>query len=291
MGGDHRETLIPRLRDKAPNVRMWAVKALGRLQNAECENDALTMEIQRLMETDSSDAVRVAAVDNIAVAKHTLASIVSRVRDVKKEVRVAALERLMNSVDVSHLSSSMRASIVMHTLCDREKAVKHAAVALLVKWCSTLDYRVPKLLQLMNVGTNQEVVQIVGNTLIGVVENPGEFKVRAPAELREAVRHAAPKWEEGVGSLSSADVLWAHLRCEYAHKNFQTAVAEEVLETLIPDTVVLCQLLAEAHKQPTVYTKKSSQSTVRYLLRLTQFMDSADVSGGQELAKVCAKRC
>ena len=281
------ETLTPRLRDKAPNVRMWAIKALGRLQNAESEDDALTVEIQRLMETDSSDAVRVAAVDNIAVAKHTLASIVARVRDVKKEVRVAALERLMNNVDVSHLSSSMRATIVTHTLHDREKAVKHAAVALVVKWCATLDYKVPKLLQLMNVGTNQEVVQMVGNTLIGVVENPAEYNVRATAELRDVVRHAAPKWEEGVGAVSPADVLWAHLRCEYARKNFQTAVAEEVLESLIPDTVVLCQLLGEAHKQPSVYTKKSSQMTARYLLRMTQFMDGADVSGGQELGKVC----
>ena len=31
------ETLTPRLRDKAPNVRMWAIKALGRLQNSESE--------------------------------------------------------------------------------------------------------------------------------------------------------------------------------------------------------------------------------------------------------------
>ena len=60
-----------------------------------------------------------------------------------------------------------------------------------------------------------------------------------------------------------------------------------MLESLIPDTVVLCQLLAEAHAQPTLYTKKSAQLTVRYLLRMTNFMESTDVSGGAELTKVC----
>lgn len=281
------ETLTPRLRDKAPNVRMWAIKALGRLQNSESEKDEITLEIQRLMESDTSDAVRVAAVDNIAVAMHTLNSIVSRVRDVKKEVRVAALERLMNNVNVSNLSSSMRAMIVTHTLNDREKAVKTAAVALVTNWCATLDYKVPKLLNLMNMGSNQEVTTMVANTLIGLVETPAEYNVQAPPALREIVRHSCPKWDGSISSIPPSEILWAQLRCEYARKHFQTAVAEEVLESLIPDTVVLCQLLAEAHALPSLYTKKSAQLTVRYLLRMTNFMESTDVSGGLELTKVC----
>ncbi len=126
-------TCTPRLRDKAPNVRMWALKALNRLQNPENEEDKLLQEFTRLMNTDTAVAVRVAAVDNISPCKQTLGAIVARVRDIKPEVRAAALERLTTHVDVRSFSPSQRATITVFGLNDRDESCKSAAVALVQK--------------------------------------------------------------------------------------------------------------------------------------------------------------
>ena len=52
-------TLTPRLKDKAPNVRMCAIKALKNLQcqNGEDTNDPLMLEFIRLMDSDTAAAV------------------------------------------------------------------------------------------------------------------------------------------------------------------------------------------------------------------------------------------
>ena len=50
--------LLPRLKDKAPNVRLWAVRAMKRIQNPGDEKDQVIKEFVRLMSTDSSKDIR-----------------------------------------------------------------------------------------------------------------------------------------------------------------------------------------------------------------------------------------
>ncbi len=283
------QTLTPRLRDKAPNVRMWAVKALHRLQNGEKAEDPLFTEFMRLMESDSAAAVRVSAVDNVLVCKASLAALVERVRDVKPEVRIAALERLTSTVDVRHLSSSQRATIVTFGLADRDVSCRHVAIGLVQKWATTLDNRVPKLLQLLGMASNKAAVETVAHTLVDIVENAGNNPFPASAGLKAAVRDDIPRWESehGVSGIPGSEILWAQLRCDYAIKNFAPAAAEAVISHLVPDTVFLCKLLSTAHSCVDLSSKESLRLSVHNLLRMTSFMDAADVSGGQELRAVC----
>jgi len=278
------KTLTPRLRDKAPNVRMWAIKALARLQNASDDKDVLVNEFVRLMASDPSTAVRVAAVDNLSVCKRILPDLVARVRDIKSEVRVAALEHLAKDVDVRHLSISQRATIVQFGLNDRDATAKAAAVELVLKWVSLLENKVPKLLHLVNLAQNLEACELLGMCIIE--EAQGSSSSVTPA-LKQAVRDQCPRWQGGVAAISASEVLWAQIRCEQAHKTLSPAAAAEVSESLIPDTIVLCGLLSEAHGKATLHDSLPLQLTVRHLLRMTSFLEQTDVSGGAELIRVC----
>ena len=284
-------TLTPRLKDKAPNVRMCAIKALKNLQcqNGEDTNDPLMLEFIRLMDSDTAAAVRVCAVDNVEMTKLSLVSLVARVRDTKPEVRIAALERLANAVDVRHMSASQRATVATFGLGDRDTACHNVAVGLVQKWATSLDNRVPKLLQLMGMTRvqNASAVELVGNALIDIVENAGNNPFPASHGLKSAVRDDKPKWDGEVGQLSASEILWAQLRCEYARKNFAPAAAEEIMSHLVPDMVVICTQLAAAHSREELTTKDSLKLSMKSLLKMTKFLDAADVSGGQELTKVC----
>ncbi len=280
--------IVPRLKDKAPNVRMWAVKTLANLQNPLDESDPVILEFIRLMNSDTAPAVRVAAVDKVAIVKKSLTSLVARVQDIKPEVRIAALERLAANVSVGNLSSTQRATIAIFGLADRDDGCRNVAVGLIQKWATTLDNNVPKLLQLMNMKTNVQAVELVANTLIGIVENPGANPFPASIGLKAAVRDARPQWEtKDMSRIPGSEILWAQLRCDYARKNFPPSVAEATIEHLVPDTVDMCGLLASAHAMPELEQKVSLQISMRNLLHMTSFMDAADVSGGQELARVC----
>ena len=283
------EVIVPRLSDKAPNVRMWAIKTLANLQNPLDTVDPVVLGLIRLMNTDTAPAVRVAAIDNVAVVKLSLTSLVSRVQDIKPEVRIAALERLTGNVAVNHLSSTQRATIVIFGLADRDTGCRNVAIGLIQKWATSLDNNIPKLLQLINLKSNPQAVELVANTLIDIVENASANPFPASAGLKTAVRDARPQWEaKDIARIPGSEILWAQLRCNYARKNFPPSVAESVIEHLIPDTVDLCSLLASAHATPDQLAQKLSlQLSVKNLLAMTSFMDAADVSGGQELTRVC----
>lgn len=278
-------TLTPRLRDKAPNVRMWAVKAVARLQSE--ETVALTDELARLMGSDASTAVRVAACDHILVSKKNVHLLAARVRDVKPEVRVASLEHLRKDVDPRHMTVEMRCMIVTHGLNDRDAGGKTAAQELVLKWCGMLDHNIPKLLQLFNLGANEPTAELLGRAIIEINASGAAKNLTIPAALKTAIEETCPRWPAGVAALTPAEIYWSFLRCDYARTHSNLATAQNVAEALIPDTVVLCSLLQEAHAKASLRDNTPLQLCCRYLLKLTGFLDRADVSGGRSLVDIC----
>ena len=81
------DVLMPRLRDKAPAVRVAAVKVIEFLQFPQDSADQATLELQRLLTEDSSKEVRVAAAESICLTTTTLPLLIARVKDIKPEVR------------------------------------------------------------------------------------------------------------------------------------------------------------------------------------------------------------
>ncbi len=67
------QAMLARCKDKVPLVRAWALRALFRLQNPLDPSDAFTVELLRLMATDGSKEVRMAAISTVAplLVSHT----------------------------------------------------------------------------------------------------------------------------------------------------------------------------------------------------------------------------
>jgi hypothetical protein len=98
--------LSRRFSDKAPNVRVWAIKALFQLQE---EGGDVVREISRLMRVDTSKDVRVTAVERINFNKETLSLIIDRIKDVRPEVRIAVFKKLSSAdLNTRHLSRGQK---------------------------------------------------------------------------------------------------------------------------------------------------------------------------------------
>ena len=50
----------------------------------------------------------------------------------------------------------------------------------------------------------------------------------------------------------------------------------------------MCELLNEAHASGDLHNNAQNQLTVRYLLRITAFIDTSDIAGNQQLMSVCS---
>ena len=146
------EAMLSRCRDKVPLVRAWALRALFRLQNPLDPSDAFTVELLRLMATDGSKEVRMAAISTVAPSKHSIKAILARTRDVSEEVRLHALSVLAGKVEMRWLSISQRASLLQTGLQDRQPKVRESCAQLLVgSWLRKLDNQPLQLLKALDV--------------------------------------------------------------------------------------------------------------------------------------------
>ena len=313
--------ITPRLRDRAPNVRLWAIQAVSRLQNPEDEDNYLIAELLRLMCTDISTDIRVAAVETICICSQSLPGVVERIRDIKTEVRCAAIDALRKAkVGVRHLNTALRAQIVQYGLNDRENKVKYSARALIFSWIDDLDSNVPKLFHYLNLHSNrvdanqaEKQCQHVAFAIMHELDKAeGSSIVTVSKELRRCARDSIPNWEGGtIDSLTPADLLWAVGRCEYAAQCFNTGSSMELNDALIPDTLKVCDMLLSAHGSSKhasqigrliidsrdessnnyiLQTSPQRQITVKYLLRMAvlKLNDAVhDVDGKIRLALVC----
>lgn len=278
------EVLLPRLKDKQPNVRLWALRATSRIQTHD-EKDPFHREFCRLMTTDASKDIRVTAIETIHLTNKSLPALIERIKDVRPEVKVAAYDRLEKNTTVKHLKAHMRLQVVQHGLRDRDETVRKAAVKLIFKWLSDVEYNVPKLLHLINMAENEEEAEIVGLTIIDEIEKTSIL----PVSMKKRIQDHVPSWDDGLDALPPGEILFAYLRCLHAQRTLSGAVTEDILEQVIPDIVRLCQLLKQAHKvvPPTGFGTGHTVLQIRYLLRLTNFVDSSDISGSQEIENIC----
>jgi len=301
------QVLTARLRDRAPNVRLWAVQAVGRLQNPEDPEDLIIAGLLRCMGTDPSTEIRVASLQTICICTQSLAYIVERIRDIKAEVRIAALKALVKgNVNVKHLNASLRAQVIQYGLNDRDANVRNVARELILAWLIGLKCNVAKLFHLLNLHSSKydtllvsEHCQMVGWSIMHEIDNG----TLANGDVRTAARDQCPTWDSGFVGLTSADVLWAVIRCEYARQCFSAGNASEMCSALVPDTVRLCELLYEAHgtnltgdeivgTNLKLRTSQQQQLTVTLILRLatTKLIDSgADVEGSKQLGDCCRR--
>jgi condensin complex subunit 3 len=127
-----------RLKDKVPQVRAQAARALARFQEAgednEFSEDPITEAYSQMVARDRNKEVRKVVLASIAVSTHTLKSIFMHTRDTCDSVRRTAYLVLASKVPMSALSIKQRNEALRRGLNDRMPAVKQAAVLMLKQW-------------------------------------------------------------------------------------------------------------------------------------------------------------
>lgn len=276
--------LTPRLRDKNLNVRIWAVKAVERIQNPDDDKDFIMGELIRLMKSDPSPLIRISSLENIRITKRTLPFIIERLRDVKNEVRLCALKRLGKEVNYKYLNASFRNAITRSGLKDRDPAIRKATIDVISKWIAACDNRIPSLLHLLQLQVYEEDAAALGWAILEAVD---KGDIQNPA-LKQLIREQQTSWEASFASMNPSEILWTKVRCDYARAKYSPAVAADVLDTLLPDIVVLCDLLADGCNAP-FSSSPVQMLTMRYLLDLTSFLESSDVCGKERLTELCLR--
>ena len=279
------KVLFPRLSDRYSNVRVQAIYALKSLQDASNENDSLTLEYLRLMNSDDTDEVRSAVVECIVIVPTTLPSLVARVKDIHKNVRLSCLKRLTENVDMRHLHVKMRGMIIRHGLQDRDQLVKNAAIELLFKWLSTHDYKVSNMLKYLGLLKNEEEVELAAFEILANIENRTDLSV----DIKKSVMFQAIDWQNNeVDSISPSEFLWTQLRCAYAYQHTKNVKCANMLSDLVPDIIEVCRMLTSV-PMSTLSSNANLLMSFRNLLKMSTFFDKSDLTGNRELATVCRK--
>ncbi|KAL8722817.1 MAG: hypothetical protein Q9225_000766 [Loekoesia sp. 1 TL-2023] len=134
-----RMSLLKRLRDKEPMIRVQAVLGLGRLAGNETEEDqedqdsdnedasGLLKKLLEVLQNDPSADVRRSLLLNLPLTPTTLPFLLERARDVDSAIRRALYSRLLPALgDFRHLSLSMREKLLRWGLRDRDENVRKA---------------------------------------------------------------------------------------------------------------------------------------------------------------------
>ena len=180
------------------------------------------------------------------------------------------------------MDAASKALIIQFGLSDRDSNVKVACKTLILKWLDEYKNDVPKFLRLMDFELYEVEAESLGYAVMDIVDQSEII----PHDLSVAVKQHTTEWEISVSKMTASEILWVYIRCDYA-KNYMSPVAYgDFIDTLIPNMMRLCQLLQESRK-PALYSSSKCQMIVRYLLRLTSFLDISDVCGCKKLSTVC----
>ncbi|XP_004579248.3 condensin complex subunit 3 [Ochotona princeps] len=227
------ETMLVRLKDKIPNVRIQAVLALSRLQDPKDDECPVIDAYTTLIENDSNPEVRRAVLSCIAPSAKTLPKIVGRTKDVKEAVRKLAYQVLAEKVHMRAMSIAQRVMLLQQGLNDRSDAVKQAVKKhLLQGWLRFTDGNILELLHRLDVENSSEVAVSVLGAL---------FSVTPLNELVAVCKNNDGRKLIPVETLTPENALYWRALCEYLKSKGDEG--EEFLEQILPEPAVYAEYL------------------------------------------------
>ena len=279
------ERMLHRCRDKVPVVRACALRALFRLQDPSTPDDSITLELLRMMTTDSSAEVRMAAISTIAPSKPAIRALLGRTRDVSESVRKHALTVIRDKVEMRWLTISQRSALLDQSLSDRTPSVRAACVELCRGWLRHAGKDVLVLLKGLDVSTHESSAERVVQALL------------EEAETRALVASASSDW----AALCPESILCLRLHLEWLAAEAKRAAdgpgrEEEALAAALPELGAYCEALHRAVESCRVAPPAGEDGaaaaaaayTLVQLLRVCPQLDMADEHGRAELeAELC----
>eukprot|EP01080_Neovahlkampfia_damariscottae_P012834 gene12834-7184_t len=250
------EVLLPRLKDKIPIVRMYAVSSLARLQDPSDEEDDILNEFFRLLSHDSNKDVRKTVLMNIEITKLTLPKILERTRDVKDDVRITAFETLLSKVAMKKLTISQRVKLLKEGLNDRNEKVKESCIKLSQTWLNQMEMDILKFLDCLDIEYNVEECELVLDCLFEVEK----FK-NVSVEIQ---------------NLNPSSVFFWRRKCDFLKKKNE----EDLLDENLLSITKFCELLIYYQ------TENIQEFVVKELLKLSKHLDFGDEIGRRNIHKL-----
>ncbi|XP_046543346.1 condensin complex subunit 3-like isoform X2 [Haliotis rubra] len=274
-------SMLERLRDKVPVVRMHAVLALSRLQDPTDENCPVIKAYLFLISRDPNPDVRRAVLSCIAPSTKTLMAVIERTRDVKDTVRRVAYNVVAEKIHIKALSIAQRIQLLQDGLSDRADMVKEAcATKLLQAWLLQFQGSALQLLQSLDVEQSADVCQQV------------LYKLFEKVPVEEIVDNFDLLGEETLISddkLTCESAMYWRVLCQFVQEKGVTY--EEQLDKVLPSCIVLCKYVRKFLEKLTGCGDDfDRQLELEYIgqqiLSLFKYMDLSDQAGRRELEKL-----
>ncbi len=231
-----KDAVLPRLSDKSSTVRLSAVKAAAMLQDASDSSDAITTDLLYVCMHDSSPPCRSAALDSLVVSRHTLPSIICRVRDTTPAVRVKAVSCLKDQVDVRLMTDLERVVALRAGLTPRCDTTYSACQKMLVQgWLKSLKFDVLGLMDLMDVTNNENVCESAAKAILN--SDPPKA-----AKDKKSFK-AALDMQFDLDNLTPSSSLLLRVKVENAASIPNEAKRADALEGVLPDTPLICSAI------------------------------------------------
>ncbi|PRP82212.1 condensin complex subunit 3-like [Planoprotostelium fungivorum] len=247
------EEMTERVSDKHPAVRVQAVDALSRLQDATKKEDRVTQLYIKTLRTDTSVDVRKAVISAIQLTALTLPIVMERLHDVSDEVRKHLILNVGRLVPVAKMKISFRIELAREGLMDKSPAVRKVASQMITNhWMKSnrINGSVTKLLEMLDIEANPQVAQTV--LMYVFKDNPNVV-----------VEH---NWSK----LTKEDALIWRMHCNYVKFELKD---EDKFESLVPETTIFAKILA---------SYQEDEYILEQLLLLGGLLDFADEAGRRE---------
>ncbi|KAG7458740.1 hypothetical protein MATL_G00223870 [Megalops atlanticus] len=257
------ETMLTRVTDKFPNVRIQAALAMARLQEPQNEDCPTIKAYILILENDSNPEVRRAVLSCIAPCAQTLPRILRRTRDVKENVRKLAYEVLAEKVHIRALSIAQRVSLLQQGLNDASGAVKEVVQRkLLPAWLKLLQGDVLELLHRLDVEGCPDAAVTALNSV---------FALSSSEELLHDCLKLDSRKLIPVENLTCEKVLYWRALCQFVKSKGDEG--EEMLEQLLPESAIFAEYLFEYLRSiPTLTEGQRSDLALAELAMTKEFI-------------------
>ncbi|KAJ8399327.1 hypothetical protein AAFF_G00413650 [Aldrovandia affinis] len=254
------ETMLTRVTDKFPNVRIQAALAMARLQEPQNLDCPTIKAYILILENDSNPEVRRAVLSCIAPCAQTLPKILKRTRDVKENVRKLAYQVLAEKVHIKALSIAQRVSLLQQGLNDASGSVKEVVRAkLLPAWLKLLQGDVLELLHRLDVENCPEAAVSALHSIFSLSSAEELLQDRLQLDSRKLIPAEA---------LTCEKALYWRALCQFVRAKGDDA--EEILDQLVPEAAIFAEYLYGYLKSIPVLTEEQSADFTRVELTMTK---------------------
>ena len=291
------QALLPRFTDKTQAVRQSAIEAsrfffgnAAGTSEGEMDDPDIRQCLQWSLQHDPSVTNRVAALEALPVTLQTMDVILTRVRDVKSKVRIAAVQTLRQCVpDLHKWEAEQCAELIESGWTDRCAATKAEIEQTVFAWLKSCGFDVLAMLRHLNVIGFEESCKKVMTILLNsqddlLADTWSEVDVAA---FKRGIQQTSGKLVLVNQSLQPEQIFMLQSRCVQAEK-LEPRKKEMILSEILPDVPEICamfELHASALTQA-IAEEKDAKVIDRFesiCLGLLSMVKSADIEEGSRL--------